>query len=225
MSQSSDATDEPPYEHGEHGEYESRPFDVDQAAANPIDQWRRWHDDALDGGAAEPDAMVLATVDERGHPDARSVLVRHVDEHGFVFHTNYRSTKSVQLDGVPYAAGVFNWLELHRQVRLRGPVERVTAVESDDYFASRPRGSQIGAWASPQSEVLASRADLESLVADTEARFTQEPDVPRPPFWGGWRIVPVVIEFWQGQRDRLHDRLRYRLDETNGAWMLERLAP
>jgi len=203
-------------------QYETAGLDVADVAEDPVVQWGRWYDEAAAAGVAEPNAMVLATVDADGRPDARFVLARGLDERGFVFHTNYDSAKSRQLAAHPYGAGVFSWLDLHRQVRVRGPVERATRAESDEYFASRPRDSQIGAWASPQSEVLADRADLAARIAATEARF--EGDVSRPGFWGGWRLGLDEVEFWQGRPSRLHDRIRYRR-APKGGWVVERLAP
>jgi pyridoxamine 5'-phosphate oxidase len=166
--------------------------------------------------------MTLGTVDAEGVPDSRIVLVRAADARGFTFFTNYESAKSRQLEARPVASAVFSWLDLHRQVRVRGTVERVTASESDEYFATRPRGSQIGAWASPQSEPIADRAELDRLVAEVTARFDGV-DVPRPPHWGGWLLVPSEIEFWQGRPSRLHDRLRYH--RSAAAWHVTRLAP
>lgn len=209
---------------GDRREYDSQPFDVDALGATPLEQWQRWYADAVAAGVPEPNAMTVATVDERGAPDARVVLVREFDERGPVFYTSYRSTKSRQLDGRPEAAAVVVWLELHRQVRIRGPVERVSAGQSDAYFASRPRGSQIGAWASPQSDVLADRAALVTLVADTEARFDGV-EIPRPEHWGGWRVALDTVEFWQGQRSRLHDRLLFRRHPASDDWAVSRLAP
>lgn len=204
-------------------QYETAGLDVADVADDPVTQWRRWYDEAAAAGVAEPNAMVLATVDADGRPDARFVLARGLDERGFIFHTNYESVKSRQLERQPHAAAVFAWLDLHRQVRVRGPVERATAEESDEYFASRPRDSQIGAWASPQSEVLADRAELERRIAEVEARFAGAP-VPRPEFWGGWRLGLAEVEFWQGRPSRLHDRIRYR-PNPDGTWTRERLAP
>ncbi len=205
-------------------QYETAGLDVADVAEDPVTQWQRWYDEAAAAGVAEPNAMVLATVDADGRPDARFVLARGLDERGFVFHTNYESVKSRQLSRQPHAAAVFAWLDLHRQVRVRGPVERATTEESDEYFASRPRDSQIGAWASPQSEVLADRADLERRIAAVEARF-EGGDVPRPEFWGGWRLGLAEVEFWQGRPNRLHDRIRYRPAPDGTTWIKERLAP
>jgi pyridoxamine 5'-phosphate oxidase len=203
-------------------QYETAGLDVDDVDPDPIVQWERWYGDASSAGVSEPNAMVVATADLEGRPDARFVLVRGVDSRGFVFHTNYTSMKSRHLDANPYAAGVFAWLDLHRQVRVRGPVERVSDAESDAYFVSRPRDSQLGAWASPQSEVIADRPALDRLVAEADERFAGSP-VPRPSFWGGWRLGVDEVEFWQGRINRLHDRIRYR--RAGDAWVIERLAP
>jgi pyridoxamine 5'-phosphate oxidase len=195
-------------------------------AADPFTQWWAWYRAAEEAGIEEPNAMTVATRHEDGDPDARVVLARGVDERGFAFFTNYESRKGRQLAAVPAAAATFAWLELHRQVRLRGPVARVPAEESDAYFASRPRESRLGAWASPQSEVLPDdRAVLEERLAAVEARYPGD-DVPRPPHWGGFRIAPIEVEFWQGRPSRLHDRFRYGRETPDGAaWVIERLAP
>lgn len=203
-------------------DYETAGLDVADVLPDPIAQWWQWYDQAEAAGATEPNAMVVATVDDHGVPDARVVLVKGVDERGFCFYTNYESDKSRQLDAHPVGSIVFAWLQLHRQVRIRGAMERVSATESDDYYASRPRGSQIGAWASPQSSVLTGRDELERRAADVEERYHDRP-IPRPPHWGGWRLRPDTIEFWQGRPSRLHDRIRYRL--VAGNWVIERLAP
>lgn len=203
-------------------QYETDGLDVGDLAPDPLAQWQRWHDEAYAAGVAEPNAMVLATVDDDG-PDARVLLVRGADHRGLTFFTNYRSPKSRQLDRVPRATGVFAWLDLHRQVRVTGTVERIPDTESDDYFASRPRASRLGAWASPQSEEIPDRATLDRLVAEVDERFA-DAEVPRPGHWGGWRLVPERWEFWQGRPNRLHDRLR--LDRSvDGAWTVRRLGP
>ena len=203
-------------------QYETEGLDLADIDADPVTQWHRWYDQAVEAGLVEPEAMTVATVDAEGRPDARIVLVRGVDESGLVFFTNYASAKGTQLETTAVASAVFGWLGLHRQVRVRGHVERLDAEASTEYFASRPRGSRIGAWASPQSSVIADRDELDRRVAEVEARFPGD-DVPRPDFWGGWLIRPFEWEFWQGRPSRLHDRLRF--SGRPGDWTIERLAP
>ncbi|MFZ9040274.1 MAG: pyridoxamine 5'-phosphate oxidase [Ilumatobacteraceae bacterium] len=203
-------------------QYETSGLERSDLLADPMAQWTVWHDAAFSADLLEPNAMVLATVDADGGPDTRVVLVRSADERGFAFFTNYASTKSRQLAACDRAAANFTWLAHHRQVRVRGHVERLSAAESDDYFASRPRDSQIGAWASPQSEVVDDRRAIDELVAAASARFA-ESVVPRPPEWGGWLLRPVTWEFWQGRPNRLHDRFKYEWDGSD--WRIDRLAP
>jgi pyridoxamine 5'-phosphate oxidase len=191
-------------------------------AGDPIIQFSRWFADALNAGIVEPNAMTLATVDEAGLPNARMVLLRAADERGFSFFTNYTSTKGQELAACSHAALVFYWRELNRQARIRGKVEKVTPAESAEYFASRPRGSQIAAWASRQSQPVPGRQALEEAVAALETRFAGS-EVPLPEFWGGYRVIPDTIEFWQGRPNRLHDRIRYQ--RHNGGWTRQRLSP
>lgn len=190
---------------------------------DPIRQFHAWMHQALTAEVPEPYAMTLATATPDGLPSARVVLLRGVDERGFTFFTSYEGRKAGELEANPRAALVFYWAELERQVRVAGTVERASEAESDDYFRNRPRGSQLGAWASHQSEVLPGRATLERRLAELERQYADR-DVPRPPTWGGYRVRPLAIEFWQGRRSRLHDRLRYRRAE-DGAWVIERLSP
>ena len=182
-----------------------------------------WLADAIAAHLPEPNAMVLATADGRGRPSARTVLLKGYDERGFVFYTNYHSRKGVELAANPYASVAFPWLPLSRQVRVEGGCERVSPEETAAYFALRPRGSQVGAWASPQSAVVGSRAELDAAVSAVEERFAETPDLPPPPHWGGYRLVPDAVEFWQGREDRMHDRIRFRRDHET--WVTERLAP
>jgi pyridoxamine 5'-phosphate oxidase len=205
-------------------DYESHGLEPADVLADPIAQMRRWLEEASTAGLSEPGGMVVCTVDADGRPSARIVLLRVLDERGFGFFTNYDSAKGHDLAGQPYAALCFDWTPLHRQVRVRGPVTKLPEPESDAYFAGRPRGSQIGAWASPQSAVIGDRSQLDRAVTDAAARFGDDEPVPRPANWGGYLVRPDEMELWQGRASRLHDRLRYRRT-PDGDWLLERLAP
>lgn len=193
------------------------------APADPFSLFAQWYLDAEAAELVEPSAMTLATADADGTPHARMVLMRGFDDRGFMFYTNYNSHKAAQLETNPKAALVLYWGPFERQIRIEGSVEKVTAAESDAYFRKRPLGHQLGAWASPQSQVIPNRAYLEERLAVMQAQFAERGDLPRPENWGGYRVVPESIEFWQGGENRLHDRLRYR--RVGADWIIERLAP
>jgi pyridoxamine 5'-phosphate oxidase len=203
-------------------EYEERGLSKADLLADPLEQFRRWFDEACKAPLQEPNAMTLATVDAAGQPAARTVLLKGIDRRGLTFYTNLESRKARELTANAKAALLFWWPPHARQVRFEGAIEAVADAESDAYFASRPRGSQIGAWASAQSSVIADRAALEAAERAIAARFAGGP-VSRPPFWGGYRLVPERVEFWQGRTNRLHDRLRY--SRQGAGWRIERLAP
>ncbi|MFF1376576.1 pyridoxamine 5'-phosphate oxidase [Streptomyces sp. NPDC058308] len=193
----------------------------------PMDQFALWFKEAAGPGAAvhEPNAMVVSTADAAGRPSSRTVLLKGFDERGFVFFTNYESRKSRELTVNPYVSLLFPWHAVARQVTVTGVAERVGREETVAYFRTRPHGSQLGAWASAQSSVLASRTELDRAYADLAARYPEGEQVPVPPHWGGFRVRPLTVEFWQGRADRLHDRLRYVRPESGGPWQVERLSP
>jgi len=201
--------------------YERSELDENASHALPLQQFDQWLQEAISAAVPEPNAMTLATVGPDGRPSTRVVLIKGYDERGLNWYTNYQSRKGRELGGNPFAALQFHWVELERVVRIEGRVEKLSDAESDAYYATRPLDSRIGAWASPQSEVIASRTVLVAQAAKYAARYALHP--PRPVHWGGYRLAPDRWEFWQGRRSRLHDRLRYRLD--GGQWVRERLAP
>ena len=207
-------------------DYQRASLDESQVDADPYRQFSFWFDEALKAKIPEANAMTLATADVEGRPAARIVLLKSFDPRGFVFFTNYASSKGRQLAACPQAALLFYWVELERQVRIEGIVGTVDAAESDKYYASRPRPSQLGAWASPQSQAIAGRAALEARLVEVEALYKNPLDaIPRPPQWGGYRLVPEMLEFWQGRHSRMHDRIRYRRNVETDGWTIDRLAP
>ncbi len=208
-------------EYGDHG------LDVPDLAPDPVSMFRRWLDDTVAAGLHEPNAMVVATVSPEGRPSSRMVLLKGVDERGFVFFTNYESRKAADIAAIPHVSLLFPWHDLQRQVRVEGTASKVSAEESEAYFASRPRESQLGAWASPQSRVVSSRSALDERYGGVLAQFAELDEVPVPPHWGGFRVAPYAVEFWQGRKGRMHDRLVYRRaeDDPHAPWTVDRLAP
>jgi pyridoxamine 5'-phosphate oxidase len=202
--------------------YERAELDESASQPNPLDQFDQWIKEAIHSEVPEPNAMTVATVGHDLRPSTRVVLIKSYDAHGIVWFTNYESRKGQELAGNPYAALQFHWVELERVVRIEGIVEKISDAESDDYFRSRPLDSRVGAWASPQSQVISGRTVLVANAAKYAAQFLLQP--PRPPHWGGYRLTPERWEFWQGRKSRLHDRLRYT-QEADGSWLRERLAP
>ena len=204
-------------------DYKLKSLSEEDTAANAFEQFARWWSEARNSHLHEVNAMTLATADKDGNPSARIVLLKGYDERGFIFFTNYKSAKGNELAANPKASLLFFWKELERQIRIDGSVEKVSAAESDVYYKSRPAGSRIGAWASPQSSVIENRKVIEDNFLKFEEQFGTE-NIPRPEYWGGYLVRPVKIEFWQGRSSRMHDRIQYTL-QTNGNWKRERLAP
>jgi pyridoxamine 5'-phosphate oxidase len=204
-------------------EYQLSTLEEDDAGSDPHALFQRWFEDAVQAGGRDPNAMSLATVDPAGRPSVRIVLCKEFDPRGFVFFTNYASKKGRELAGNPHACLLFFWAQLERQVRICGRVDPVAGAESDAYFAERPIEARLGAWASPQSEAIAGRAALDERLAQARQRFAGDPAPPRPPNWGGYRLVPDSLEFWQGRPSRLHDRLLFT--RAAGQWARVRLAP
>lgn len=204
-------------------DYTRHSLDEQDVANHPFEQFQTWMEEAIKAEVHEPNAMHLSTVKADGRPAGRVVLLRGLDESGFSFFTNYNSDKGQQLMGKAFAALTFFWPELERQIRIEGSIVKLSDQENDDYFYSRPRGNRLGAWASPQSQPIANRQELEKLAQLLEAKYPEPQLVPRPPHWGGFRLLPDSLEFWQGRASRLHDRIRYR--KASQGWMIERLAP
>ena len=204
-------------------EYSDKSLNETQAVRHPAGQFQLWFEEALKAGVPMPHAMILSTVTPAGKPEARTVLLKDAGKKGFVFFTNYKSAKGREIQKTPWASLLFYWPQIERQIRITGKIEKVPAKISDKYFKSRPRSYKIGAWTSPQSEVIESRKYLEQRVIELTKKF-QGKTVPRPPHWGGYIVLPLSIEFWQGRSSRLHDRLRY-IKTSQGTWKIERLAP
>ena len=192
--------------------------------SDPIKQFQLWINDAIELKQKEPNAFVLSTINAEGAPSSRVVLVKEIDPNGIIFYTNYESDKAVQMSQIPSVAANFNWLDLQRQIRIEGSVEKIDEVIATTYFQSRPKSSQIGAWVSAQSKIISGREVLEVAKQKLEDQYKDHDVLPKPPHWGGYKIVPTLIEFWQGRRSRLHDRLRYTNDEA-GNWKIERVSP
>ncbi len=204
--------------------YQAGEFSETSALHNPYEQFAQWFDDALSAQFYEPNAMFLATATAQGLPSVRTVLLKGFSEQGFTFFTNYQSRKGKELEQNPHAALLFYWDKLERQVRLEGAIAKLSDADNDAYYHSRPLGSQIGAWASPQSDILPSRESLEQHIEQLTTKFAHQSPIPRPPHWGGYALLPTVFEFWQGRPNRLHDRIQYTL-QPNGIWQINRLAP
>ncbi len=204
-------------------DYRLQSLDEKDVALNPVEQFQVWFDEAIKSQVQEPNAMTLATANKAGFPSARTVLLKGIEKDGFIFYTNHESRKGQEMFENPNVALVFCWLDLQRQVRIEGRVLKITKKQSQAYFQSRPPGSQIGAWASPQSKVLENREELIKYVNTVEKQFEDLDEIPIPRFWGGYKVKPISIEFWQGRSSRLHDRIRYR--KVKRSWIIERLAP
>jgi pyridoxamine 5'-phosphate oxidase len=204
-------------------EYSRATLDISNVLADPVKQFEKWFDEAVQAGVTEPNAMHLATVNEQGKPSSRIVLLKGIEGNSFFFYTNYQSKKGKELEINPACALTFFWPDIERQVRIEGIAERVDPRISDQYFQSRPRGSQIGAWASPQSSIIKDRIILEDRASQIEKKFENSKVLPRPHQWGGYQIEPLLIEFWQGRASRLHDRIQFV--KTDGTWKIHRLAP
>ncbi|MGX5214629.1 pyridoxamine 5'-phosphate oxidase [Streptomyces violaceus] len=206
-------------------QYRAEGLSETELAATPVEQFARWFKQAaMDGGLFEPNAMIVSTADAEGRTSARTVLLKHFDEQGFVFYTNYDSRKARDLAENPYVSLLFPWHPMARQVLVTGVARRTGRDETAAYFRTRPHGSQLGAWASAQSSVISSRADIDDAYAELAARYPEGEQVPVPPNWGGFRVAPQTVEFWQGRENRLHDRLRY-VEQPDGSWRVERLSP